>query len=560
MILYIALVLAVAAACIQAAPPGVPVIDWADRNYALVEVSADATAYERLVKRNEHVDVTVSWNVYSGDQGDTAYVLFDDRPVWRGEAAAKRASVPVSEGGKHELVVKLCNADGCSVSKPVAVKIADTDGAHLDPLVYAWRENNRPFADPIASDKTVAAYFVEWGVYGRNFAADKVPVPNLTHLLYGFVPLCGGDGINDSLKTITGSFEALQQSCAGRDDFKLTLHDPWAALQKAQKGVSAWNEPYKGNFGQLMAIKKAYPHLRVLPSIGGWTLSDPFYYLHDADKRRVFVDSAREFLQTWKFFDGLDVDWEFPGGKGANPLLGDAERDRDTYTLLLAELRAMLDDLQARTNRTYELTSAIGAGDDKIAAVDYAIAHRSLDRIFLMTYDFKGAWSYSDLGHQTGLYAPAWRPDERYTADFAVQRLLEQQVPPAKIVLGVAMYGRGWTGVRDYSDDNPFTGVAAGPVAGTWEDGVVDYRRIVLDTRYTHHYDATAKAAYAFAAATGDLISFDNVRSVLDKAVYVQEHNLGGLFAWEIDADNGDLLNSMQKGLRKGLFNVKLEL
>ncbi|WP_248786240.1 glycosyl hydrolase family 18 protein, partial [Escherichia coli] len=102
---------------------------------------------------------------------------------------------------------------------------------------------------------------------------DKVPVPNLTHLLYGFITICGGDGINDSLKEIEGSFQALQRSCSGREDFKVTIHDPWAALQKPQKGLTSWNEPYKGNFGQLMALKQARPDLKVLPSIGGWTLA-----------------------------------------------------------------------------------------------------------------------------------------------------------------------------------------------------------------------------------------------------------------------------------------------
>ncbi|AIU41293.1 chitinase [Sucra jujuba nucleopolyhedrovirus] len=535
---------------VNAAAPGTPVIDWADRNYALIEVNTEATAYENLIKKNDQVAIGVSWNVWSGDPGDTAYVLFNGEPVWRGEADSKRASVIMSRGGKFDMSVKVCNADGCSTSKSVAVKIADTDGSHLEPLPYVWQEHNKPFE--VGTDsKVVAAYFVEWGVYGRNFPMDKVPVPNLTHLLYGFVPICGGDGINDSLKTIPGSFEALQRSCAGRSDFKVAIHDPWAAVQKPQKGVSAWNEPYKGNFGQIMAVKKANPNVKVLPSIGGWTLSDPFYHFHDSSKRKVFVDSVREFLLTWKFFDGVDVDWEFPGGNGANPSVGDPQKDSLTYVVLLKELRQMLDQLELETGRKFELTSAISAGNDKIAVVNYRDAQQYLDRIFLMSYDFKGAWSNTDLGHQTAIYAPVWSPSEHYTADVAVRALLEQKVQQEKIVLGVAMYGRGWTGVSGYRDDNPFTGVATGPVTGTWEDGVVDYRKIdeKIGHQYDYTYDTTAKAAFVFNKNSGDLISYDSIDSVLDKGQYVIENDLGGLFAWEIDADNGDLLNAIHKGL-----------
>ncbi|WP_250131536.1 glycosyl hydrolase family 18 protein, partial [Serratia marcescens] len=77
--------------------------------------------------------------------------------------------------------------------------------------------------------------------------------------------------------------------------------------------------------------------------------------------RDRFVGSVKEFLQTWKFFDGVDIDWEFPGGNGANPNLG-SPQDGETYVLLMKELRAMLDQLSAETGRKYELTSAISAG------------------------------------------------------------------------------------------------------------------------------------------------------------------------------------------------------
>lgn len=49
----------------------------------------------------------------------------------------------------------------------------------------------------------------------------------------------------------------------------------------------------------------------MLPSIGGWTLSDPFFHMGDPAIRARFVSSVKEFLQTRKFFDGVDIDWEF---------------------------------------------------------------------------------------------------------------------------------------------------------------------------------------------------------------------------------------------------------
>lgn len=537
------------AAC---APPGKPTIGWGERVFAIVEVNQAATAYNQLVKKKDAAEVSVNWNIWTGDnEPATAKVLLNNDEVWSApfSGSSGTATFKVTKGGRFKMVVQLCNADGCSSSDPTDIEVADTDGSHLAPLQFNIGEKNKLFKQN--SGKVLGAYFVEWGVYPRKFPVDKVPIPNLTHLLYGFIPICGGDGINDSLKEIEGSFQALQRSCSGREDFKVSIHDPWAALQKPQKGLSSWNDPYKGNFGQLMALKQARPELKILPSIGGWTLADPFFFMDDKVKRDRFVSSVKDFLQTWKFFDGVDIDWEFPGGKGANPKLG-GPKDGETYVLLMKELRAMLNELSSETGRKYELTSAISAGWDKIQVVDYKEAQKYMDHIFLMSYDFKGAWSNDSLGHQTPLYAPEWSPNELYTSDVGVKFLLAQGVNSNKIVVGVAMYGRGWTGVSNYEGKNPFTGNATGAVKGTWQDGVVDYREIangLATGKYDYFYDSVAQAPYVFNSGTGDLITYDNPRSVIEKGKYVRNNKLGGLFAWEIDADNGDLLNAMNLGL-----------
>lgn len=537
-----------------AAAPGAPTIEAKDYIYALVEVDQSQTAYEKLVKAvHESIEVEVKWDVWSGGDAQTARVLLDGEVKWQGSAANKRATFSMDKGGRYEMVIELENGDGTSRSAPKLLTIADTDGSHLDPLETVWTENNKPYEN--STGKIVGSYFVEWSVYGRNYPVDKMPLSNMNHLLYGFVPICGGDGLNDSLKTIDGSFQALQNACAGRDDFKVAIHDPWAAIQKPQKGVENWAAPYKGNFGQLMAAKQANPDLKILPSIGGWTLSDPFFFMDDPAKRATFVASVKEYLQTWKFFDGVDVDFEFPGGGGANPNLGDKAKDGEIYNLILRDLRAMLDELGEETGRYYELTSAINVGYDKLAVVDYKEASKYLDNIYMMSYDFYGAWDNNYLNHQTGLHQSGVNPDNDYYVSRGVELLLAQGVPAEKLVVGAAAYGRGWTGVHDYQANNPFTGKATGPIKGTWENGVVDYRDIVDNHQgadWQYAFDEQAQAPYLFKPSTGDLITYDDPRSVKAKAQYALDHGLGGIFHWEIDGDNGDLINAMHEGLGHG--------
>ena len=114
-----------------------------------------------------------------------------------------------------------------------------------------------------------------------------------------------------------------------------------------------------------------------------------------------------------------------------------------------------------------------------MAKVDYQAAQQYMDYIFLMSYDFNGGWTNTELGHQTNLYEASWDPDTRYTTDKGMKSPVNSRCYPGKIVVGAAMYGRGWTGVNGYTGNNPFTGTATGKVKGTWEDGVVDYRQIV---------------------------------------------------------------------------------
>ncbi len=563
--------------------PGNPVVDQLADEYGVIEMDSDATTYENLVTIRSEAEVPVSWRKPSGPTGFEVIYLLNDAKFWEGDPSDYGGNfqygsdtLRISKSGRYDLQVALCTWYGknflnpsscCGYSDVQSFTVADTDGAHTEPLELNERPGNTPFTN--STDSVVAAYFVEWGGYGgRDFRVDKIPAYNLTHVLYGFIPICGGDTINDSLKMIEGSFEALQKSCEGRDDFKVAIHDPWAAVQwPAKQSGHVWATKYKGHFGQFMQLKQAYPEIKILPSIGGWTLSDPFYYFGDVAKRTTFVDSVKEFLLTWKFFDGVDIDWEFPGGGAANPDLGDAAVDGTTYKLLMKELRAMLDQLELDTGRSLELTTAIAAGDDKIGRVDYNTTQQYLDYIFVMTYDFYGAWSTTVLGHQAGLYAPSWDPTATYNAHGGIQALRTQGVAASKLVLGVAMYGRGWAGVSNWTGVHHLTGTATGPITpGTWETGVLDYQDIaskLASGGWTKYWDATAQAPYLWGnvvtavgtsttMTSGDLISYDDAQSVQAKGAYARSNGLAGLFAWEIDADNGDILNAMHRGLGHG--------
>ena len=566
-----------------AAAPAAPSIDWTPQNYSFVEVNLEGQgSYKDIVKAKEQVDISIKWNSWSGSGGDNYKVYFDNIMVNSGTFATGTKSgvinFPYDQSGRHQMTIALCEGTVCATSAQKEIVIADTDGGHLAPLAMNIDPNNGTY--PTQIDNVVGAYFVEWGIYGRGYDVSQIPVDNLTHLLYGFIPICGA---NESLKEIENgnSWRALEKACAGSADYEVVIHDPWAAVQKALPGIDS-NDPIRGTYAQLMALKQRNPDLKILPSVGGWTLSDPFYGFTQKANRDTFVASMKKFLKTWKFYDGVDIDWEFPGGSGASPTLGDPINDGPAYVALMQELRTMLNELEAETGRTYELTSAIGSGYDKIEDVDYAAAAQFMDYIFAMTYDFFGGWN-NVTGHQTGLNCGSHisidecngtglddngepRKGPAYTLTNAVDLLLAQGVAAKQIVVGTAMYGRGWEGVLPANTtilDNPMTADGTGKLTGTtaqgvWEAGIIDYKGLAQHmvgaagtgvNGFEVGYDEMADAAYVWNRQSGTLVTYDSPRSVMAKGHYVKASGLGGLFAWEIDADNGDILNAMHEGL-----------
>ncbi|MEB3319486.1 MAG: glycosyl hydrolase family 18 protein, partial [Cyanobium sp.] len=154
----------------------------------------------------------------------------------------------------------------------------------------------------------VAAYFPEWGIYGRDVQIADVPADRLTHLIYAFTRIG-----NDGRLQLFDSYAATEKRFTDPEDAVGGDPDRW--FYPAEDPRSS--QSVFGNFNQIAALKAEHPHLRTSVAIGGWTLSGNFSTTFDsAAEREVFTQSVIDFLRTYRQFDGVDFDWEYPGGGG----------------------------------------------------------------------------------------------------------------------------------------------------------------------------------------------------------------------------------------------------
>ena len=374
------------------------------------------------------------------------------------------------------------------------------------------------------------------GVYTPNWQStalvDALKGDSVTHVVYAFLHVCG-----------PGQLPADAPRCVGKGDFQLATSEIDARFDAA-----------------FARLKARAPHVRVVASVGGWGGSDPFFHLANAPgPRTAFAQSAADFLRTHPAFDGIDIDWEHPGNNGsANGVALGSPADGQGFADLMASLRSALDVLTAENGRKYLVTAAVNTDHAVVDRVNWKQAQQSMDLVFMMTYDFYGPWTAATGNHAAPRASAAGAQDG---LDAAVAALTGAGVPAAKLVAGVAMYGRGFTGVA-VKPGRPFTGA---PHAGTYPapGGSADYRELAAryldrDGHGRHGYaailDARTQAWNLYNARSQLFMGYDDPRAVIAKGAYARQAGLAGVFAWELSQDNGDILNAMNFGVGNALL------
>jgi len=239
--------------------------------------------------------------------------------------------------------------------------------------------------------------------------------------------------------------------------------------------------------------------------------------------RQNFVQQSLKFMAVFGF-DGLDIDWEYPGFTANGCNAGDTVN----FISLMQELRQAINTF----NSTLLLTATTPAFEANAEPMALDKVQNSVDFFNLMAYDYYGAGWSTVSGENAPLYGQQNQHDGVNVADTLAYYLNKLNLPPQKVVLGIGAYGHTF-------QSTTLGAASSGPgPAGTYtrQAGILAYYEI---EQLGGNYNFNAATQCPFITYGGTyLVGYDDQRSVDVKVKYLKSLGLGGAMVWALDLDD----------------------
>ena len=233
---------------------------------------------------------------------------------------------------------------------------------------------------------------------------------------------------------------------------------------------------------------------------GGFSGDIAHAVIADEEVKTKLIQNVMEYLDRRNYF-GLNIDFEYV-----------REEDRTLYTQFLMDFAAAL----RRVGYSFSVALAPKISQEQsgllYTAHDYAAVGSIADKVIIMTYE----WGYT-YGEPMAV-APIDKV--RQVLDYAVM-----EMPPEKILMGMANYGYSWT--LPYKKGTAARPLSLSEIPQTAYSQYADIR-----------FDDTAQSPffrYYDSAGTEHIAWFEDPRSIEAKLKLVSEYGLGGVSYWNIN-------------------------
>lgn len=291
--------------------------------------------------------------------------------------------------------------------------------------------------------------------------------------------------------------------------------------------VDPRDEPY---YMQFTALKSA--NLQTWLSVGGWDFNDPgpnqctFSRLSSsASSRAAFIKSLTAFMEKYGF-QGIDIDWEYPGA----PDRGGVPADTENLVSLVKEMRESF-------GTKYGISATIPASYWYLKWFDPSAMEQYVDFFGLLSYDLHGPWDQDVTAVGPIILGQTNIPElSNWTLP-----LWYDKVDPSKINMGIAYYGRGYTVENTSCIDTGCKWIGpsrAGPC--TAFEGIMSLQEIqdlIPQTGAKPFLDSTAMMKYLI--WDDQWIGYDDNETIALKKSWASSHCFGGTMIWSVDLYSG---------------------
>lgn len=285
---------------------------------------------------------------------------------------------------------------------------------------------------------------------------------------------------------------------------------------------------------------------------------------NDDTTRATFVNNILELVEK-NNFDGVDVDWEFPGTSGLDGFT--TAIDQVNLNKLLRDLRNGLDELQDVGGSNYILSAAIPATSWGAVRYDYA-GNSTLggvddycDYVNMMSYDLNN----TEYTTHVASHAPSSaNGDYKFGSIYGTEKFVELGLSKNKIILGTAAYGKVYSisATIDTSVTYPGLGLSASltqlsGVTGSYASGTIYYTGItelMKDPNYVKYTEMNGDnvvASYLLNVNEKIFITYDSAEAVKAKCEYAKANEGMGVMVWAYGEDATDtVINTICDNLK----------
>jgi GH18 family chitinase len=342
------------------------------------------------------------------------------------------------------------------------------------------------------------------------------------------------------------------------------------------------------------------PAVKVLLSVGGWTMSQGFSEAMASANRTAFVTACANFLDPNKtsaqgnelddgssprlFADGIDFDWEYPTTLGAGNCWSghscQSSSDPANYTATLSQFRTEFTT-RGLTGRllsaALHANTAAGGG---VGNIPYEYQNfftgspARFDFVNIMSYDFYGGWD--PTVNFTGPYDKTTQAmDYVVKGPNGVDDTTDGvgSANKDKIIMGIPFYGPAWKNVSapgssgvgnagtTISDESNISfGKALANFVNKYPSTCQVKTPTSGNTQNRYVYCAGTVSACIFPSSGGNCtnqnltnlwISYDDSSAVGSKAQWVADNNYGGVMWWSQGEDSSanDLVTTIDTKL-----------